>query len=138
MCKFFVVPGKGQALLGMPDIDMFNIININCNTIDKHGNHSTNNYSTNTVFCQSARHVQHYKNMMQDSDRAGKCYANADSMSKFENKDKPTVIDKEPNTINYLSGPDQDNDKRVSAEITQLQRDFKDVFTGIGCFDGMF
>ena len=50
------------------------------------------------------------------------------------------VIDKEPNTINYfLPGPNQDNDKRPSAEITQqLQRDIKDVFTGIGCFDGMF
>ena len=50
------------------------------------------------------------------------------------------VIDKEPNTINYfLPGPAQDNDKRVSAEITQqLQRYFKDVFNGIGCFDGTF
>ena len=45
-----------------------------------------------------------------------------------------------PNKINYfLPGPSQDNDKRVSAEIIQqLQRDFKDVFTGIGCFDGTF
>ena len=42
------------------------------------------------------------------------------------------IIDKESNTINYfLLGPNQDNDKRVRAEITQqLQRDFKDVFTG--------
>ena len=49
------------------------------------------------------------------------------------------VIDKEPNTINYFNpGPDQDN-KKVSAEITkQLQRDVKDVFNGIGCFDGTF
>ena len=29
MFKFFVVPGNGQALLGMPDIDALNIININ-------------------------------------------------------------------------------------------------------------
>ena len=36
MFNFFVVPGKGQALLGMPNIDTFNIININCNTIDAH------------------------------------------------------------------------------------------------------
>ena len=34
------------------------------------------------------------------------------------------VIDKEPNTVNYfISGPNQDNAKRVSAEITeQLHR----------------
>ena len=53
-------------------------------------------------------------------------YANTDSISKFENKGKPTVIDKEPNTINYfIPGPNQDNGKRASAEITQqLQRDF--------------
>ena len=50
------------------------------------------------------------------------------------------IIDKEPNKINtFLPGPNQDNYKRVSAEITQqLQRDFTDVFTGIGCLDGTF
>ena len=59
---------------------------------------------------------------------------------KFDNKEKPMVTDKEPNTINYfLPGPHQDNDKRVSAEITQqLQGYFKDVFTGIGCLAGIF
>ena len=36
---------------------------------------------------------------------------------KFDNEDKPMVTDKEPNTINYFHpGPNQDNDKRVSAE----------------------
>ena len=50
------------------------------------------------------------------------------------------VIENENSKINYfLPGPNQDNDKRASAEITlQLQRDFKDIFTGIGCFDGTF
>ena len=35
-CKkyiFFVVPGNEEALLGMPDIELLNILNINCNTI---------------------------------------------------------------------------------------------------------
>ena len=36
------------------------------------------------------------------------------------NKDKPTVIDKEPDITNYfLLGPGQDIDKRTGAEITQ-------------------
>ena len=50
------------------------------------------------------------------------------------------VIDSEPNKIYYfLLGPSQYNCKIVSAEITQqLQRDFKDVSTGIGHFDGTF
>ena len=57
---------------------------------------------------------------MEDVGRAKKSCANIDAVSKFENKDKPMVIDKEPNKISYsLPGPDQDNDKRVSVEITQ-------------------
>ena len=50
------------------------------------------------------------------------------------------IIDNEPNKINYfLLGLRQDNDKGVSAQIMQqLQKDFKDVFTEIGCFDGTF
>ena len=73
MCKFFVVPGNGQATLGMPDIDTLDIMT--------HRNDSANNCSTNTAICQSSRHVKHYKNMMQDADRAEKCYANTDSIS---------------------------------------------------------
>ena len=112
MYKFFVVPGRRQAMLGMPGIDTFNIINIICNTIDTHGNVSANNCSTNTAICQSSRHVQHYTNMVQDADRAEKCYANTKNISEFKNKDKPTVTDKEARTITYfLPGPDQDNDK---------------------------
>ena len=31
-CIFFIVPGNGEALLGMPNIELLNILNINCNT----------------------------------------------------------------------------------------------------------
>ena len=63
-----------------------------------------------------------------------------DINSKSNNKDKATVIDNENRKINYfLPGPNQDIDKRMSTEITQqLQRDFKDIFTRIGYFDGTF
>ena len=55
---------------------------------------------------------------MQKADRAEKCYANTEYISKFDNKDNLTVIDKEPYTINYfLPGPNQDKDKTVSPEI---------------------
>ena len=101
----------------MPDRDMFNIIKIACNPIDTHGNDSTNNCSTNTAICQRSKHVQHYINMMQDVHRAKKSCASKDTISKFGNKDKPAVSDKEPNTISYfLPGPNQDNDNRVSVE----------------------
>ena len=32
-CTFFVVPGNGEALFSMPDIELLNILNINCNTM---------------------------------------------------------------------------------------------------------
>ena len=30
----FVVPGNGQALVGMPDLETQDVLRINCNTID--------------------------------------------------------------------------------------------------------
>ena len=53
MCKFYVVQGNGKASLGMPDIDMLNIIKRNCKTIGTHRNDSANNCSTITAICQS-------------------------------------------------------------------------------------
>ena len=34
-CVFFVVPGNGQSLLGMPDTAVLNIINLNIDSIQK-------------------------------------------------------------------------------------------------------
>ena len=44
------------------------------------------------------------------------------------------------NEIYYsFTGSNQENDMKVRAEITQqLQINFKDVFNGIGCFNGTF
>ena len=33
-CVFFVVPGNSQALLGMPDMVVLNIINLNIDSIE--------------------------------------------------------------------------------------------------------
>ena len=33
-CKFFIVPGNGQVLLGMPDTAALNIINVNIDSIE--------------------------------------------------------------------------------------------------------
>ena len=93
MCKFSAVPGNGQALLGMPDIFTLNITLLTCNTTNTQETVRVNNCSTNTAICQGSRHEQHYTNTMQEADRAEKCYANTDNMSKFDNKDKPMVID---------------------------------------------
>ena len=129
---------KWANLLAMPYINTLNIININCNTTDTQETDSTSNCNKNAAIHHSLTHEQHYRNMMQEPNRAAKFYANTDSISKSDNKDKP--IDKEPNTINYfLPGPNQDNKKWGSVEITQqLEQHFTDVFTGIGCFDSTF
>ena len=56
------------------------------------------------------------------------------SISKSDNTDKPMVKNKLSNTKDYfLHGSNHDNDKGVSAEITQqLQRDFKDILMEFG------
>ena len=46
MCKFFVVPGNGQVLLGMPDIDTLNIIKINIHSIGTEHSGGNDNYCT--------------------------------------------------------------------------------------------
>ena len=133
MCQFFVVLGNGKALLGIPDIDVLNIINININTTDMEDGKGTDNCCMNKATPQSA-------NMMQETDRTEKCYTKTDSISKSDNTDKPMVDNKLPNTTDYfLPGTIHDSAKRASGKITQqLQRDFEDVFHGIGCFDGPF
>ena len=44
------------------------------------------------------------------------------------------------NEIEYFfPGPNNVDDKRASANITrQIQKEFEDVFLGIGCFGGTF
>ena len=78
--------------------------------------------------------------MMQAAGRPKRYHKNTDSISKSNNKDKPIVTDNENSKLNYfLPGPNKDNDKKWSAEITQqLQRDFKDAFIRIGYTDGTF
>ena len=48
MCSFFVVPGNGQHLLGMPNIKTIGILTVNCNTIEMKEADSSGNYKTNT------------------------------------------------------------------------------------------
>ena len=65
------------------------------------------------------------------------CYTNTGSDSNLNNSNTFTLMVK--NDIKcFLPGPSQESDRRASAEKGQLQRDFEDVFNGIGCFDGMF
>ena len=71
--QIFVVPGNGQALLVMPEIDILNNITINFNTIVTKETNKADKCSTNTVIHQDSRHQQHYTNIMQEANRAEKC-----------------------------------------------------------------
>ena len=139
LTSFFVVTGNGQALLGMPNIetmDTLDILAINYNTIDTQEADRAKKCSTNRANCQGSRCKQHSKNMIQGADRPQKCYTK-----------KQTVIQNLTIRIsqqllmmkNFLPDPNQDNDKTASAEITQqLERYFKNLFTSIGSFDETF
>ena len=63
-----------------------------------------------------------------------------DSISKSNDKTKPTVERKSSKTIEYfLSDLRYDSDKKRNAQTTQqMHKDFEDVLNGIGCFDGTF
>ena len=98
MCKLFVIPGNGHALLGMPDIDVLNNININIHSIGAEHSSGNDNCCTNKATAQST-------DMMQKTNRTEKCYTNTDSISKSGNTDKPTVNNKLTNTINYFLFP---------------------------------
>ena len=117
----------------MPDIDVLNIINLNIHSIGIGHDGGNDNCCTNMANAQSA-------DTMQKTNRAEKCYTNTDNISKFDNTDMSMVNNKLSNTIDYfLLGPSHSSDKKKSGDITQQhQIDFEDVFTGIGCFDGMF
>ena len=123
------VSGNGQALLGMPDTDPLNIINIHSIGTEHGGGNE--NCCTNKYAAQSA-------DIVQKTNRTEKCYTNTDSILKSENTDKPKVNNKLSNTTDYfLPGRSCDSDKKIDSEITQqLPRDFEDVFNAIGCFDG--
>ena len=137
ICSFLSVPRKGQALLGMPDIETLGILIINCNIIDMKEVDGTENCKTNTDNSQEPTSEQHYVNMKQETGTTEEYCTNTDSILEFENKNEPMVTDN-GNIEYFLPGPNSNIDKRVSAEITQLHREFKDAFNGIRCFNGTF
>ena len=110
-CEFFVVPGNGQALLGMPDTDVLNIISINIHTIGDEDARDSKQYTN--------MHTVQGSNPRQETDSEERCCTNTDSISKFANNTKLKADVKANKTPEYfLAGSTHDSDKRKSAEST--------------------
>ena len=106
--SIFVVPGNGQALLGMPDTDRLQIFNINTVSIDAE-DMEIGEWYINTSTAQES-------NTKQENGGAVKCCANIDSISKSTNNSMKSMVDTNSNksTNYFLSGPNCDTDKMES------------------------
>ena len=99
--QFFVVPVNAQALLGMPDTDALQIININIDSIHVDAEDVENSeWYINTS-------TTHESNTKQETSGAAKCCANTDSISKSTNNSTKSMVNTNENKpIKYfLSGP---------------------------------
>ena len=101
--KFFVVEGKGAALLGMPDIELLSILNITCNTtIDV------------PYWCRDIN-----AQMMEE-----KCYT-----SKNSNPNQMAANNKDYILDFSMSSPSRDDDQTASIKITEIiESEFGEVF----------
>ena len=119
---FFVNPGKGQALLRMPDTAVLNIINLNIDSIQKELKN-----------CKANR-GQEMHTITEDC-------TNKDAQSAVKQDDNGPQHHSQANTlINYFYSSDNTvADKSKSSAMTQrIHETFGDVFNGIGCFKGTF
>ena len=121
-CVFFVVPGNRQALLGMPDTAVLNIIKINIVYIQADIIECKTNIGQEThAIAKGCTNMKAVVINKQD--------ANGQNDQNTSNK-----------SINYFySLNDIDADKRKSSTMMQkIHEKFGNVFNGIGCFKGTF
>ena len=74
ICNFFVVPRNEQVFLGMPDIDILNILTINCDTKGAKETDKAVTCNTNTTITQDTGCEQHFTNIRQEHGKTEKCY----------------------------------------------------------------
>ena len=116
--------------MDIPNIETLDILTINCNTIDMH--------TSRKQFSRKQTDQCHSKNKILDVEV--QMQSNPNTIGIISDNINPMVINNNNIKINYFhSGPGQEAHWRASAKITQqLQKEFKDVFTWIGCFGGTF
>ena len=110
-CDFFVVPGTGQALLGMPDIETLYVLTVNCNTTDTQ--------TQNEQIYSKVEDEWHCTNKMLETGRPDKCDVNknTNNIQNSNNKDNPTFIDNNKSKINhFIPGPQQETEKKEQVQ----------------------
>ena len=93
--NIFVVPGNRQALLGMLDTGVLNVMKINIHTIGTEQTGDSDKHCTNM-------HTVQEDEPKQETVRFEKCYTNMDSISKLDNKSKSIVERKPSKRIEYF------------------------------------
>ena len=132
-CIFFVVPGNGQALLGMPGMTALNIINLNIDSIQLVTTECKTNRGqethTSTENCTNKNATGH-----KGCKNNNTGIINKQDTKGWSDPSNPNM------SINYFySSNNVDADKRSSNAMTQsIQMRFGNMFNGIGCLEGTF
>ena len=117
---FFVVPGNGQALLGIPDTVALNIINLNIDSIQKEIRE-----------CKTNRGQEMHADTEDCTNKDAHITAKQDGNSQQHQANKLTNY--------FYSSNNTDADKSKSAAMTQrIHETSGEVFNSIGCFKGTF
>ena len=121
-CVFFVVPGNGQALLGMPDTAALKLININIDSIQAEMAERKTNIEQETQVWEKS---------------CANTYANSKTKQGISGQNGQNNANK---SINYFfSSSNVVADKRKSSKMMQqIHNTFGYVFNDIGCFKGTF
>ena len=132
-CVFFLVPGNGQALLGMPDTAVLNIINLNIDSIQ-----------AVTLECKTNREQETHTSIKDCTNKSASgdkdCKNNNAGVINKQNTNGQNNPSNQHMSINYFcSSNNVDADNRSSIAMTQsIHMRFGNVFNGIGCFKGTF
>ena len=132
-CTFFVVPGNGQVLLGMPDAMVLNLINLNIDSIQ-----------TVAAECKINKKQETHTGIVACTNTSTTRGEGTKDNSMSRDNKQDTNGHSHPGdrhiSINYFhSSNNIDADKRSSIAMMQkIHTRFGNVFNGIGCFEGTF
>ena len=132
-CIFFVVPGNGQVLLGMPDMAVLNLINLNIDSIHTITADCKTNKEQET--CTSIEGCTN-KNTTRDED----CKNNNTSVDNKQDTNGCNSPCNKHISIYYVHSLNNiDADQRSSSAMVQdIHTRFGNIFNGIGCFEVTF